>query len=70
MTKQENNDNKFTTALLLTEIKSTMKSVPLLDECSVSIDGDYSSYNDVVNRINVMVNNKLKRKNIEIPVIV
>ena len=50
----DNNDNKYDTNLLPREIENAIKSVPLSEEYTISLDGDYAGYNDVVNRIKVM----------------
>ena len=48
------NQVQNSTELIPREIKNSITSVPLSEEYTVSIDGDYFGYDDVVNRINTM----------------
>ena len=51
---RESSDNIDNKALLPREIKNVIQLVPLLEKYTVSIDGDYLGYSDVVNRINAI----------------
>ena len=49
-------ENQFehSTYLIPRELQNTSTSIPLSEEYTVSIDGDYVGYDDLVNRINTM----------------
>ena len=51
---RETNDYKFISTLLPRKIENTINLVPLLEEYSVSIDGDYSGYNTFLSNRDIL----------------